>query len=198
MSTVLKQLEDLTGVTYTGTEAQDFLNSMIRAVNDLSEEDWNKLPAEGQQWFNDAAKVISEDDDAEIPSIKGMEEVKEPKKEEKKDDKPEKKKEKEKVKKDPEPAKKGESEESEDEPEKKEPKKRRVGPSAGSIVRSILLDNKDLSLDEVMEELKTRDVDMKRSSAQVIYQGTTRTIEAIIEHGDVKGKDGKVVVSKAG
>jgi len=191
MSTVLEQLVEITGLKYEGMKAQDFLNEMIRAVNELSEEDWNRLPADGQQWFNDAAKVVSEDEEADIPEIPGMEEVAS-------DDEPEKEEEEKKDKKDSEKSDKRDSKEPEKkEPEKKEPKKKRTGPSAGSIVRSILLDNKDLTLDEVMEELAEREVDMKRSSAQVIYQGTTRTIAAILEHGSVLDKEGTKVLKVA-
>jgi hypothetical protein len=175
MSNVFEELVTLTNVALQdGEDTQTYLHRVVKAINDLSEEDWNKIPGEGQAWFNDSAKLIGEAPEGvlpEIPVIPGMPV----------DDKPTKAKKEKKVKEPKEP--------------KAEKKPKREGPPVTSIVRDMVCQNMDLSFTEIKAMLEAQNVAIADSSAQVVYLTAQKTIEAIKRVGGVKDKDGNVVIS---
>jgi len=174
MSNVFEELVTLTNVSIQdGEDTQTYLHRMVKAINDLTEEDWNKIPGEGQAWFNDSAKMISDAPEGilpEIPVIPGMGGADKPKKEKK-------------VKEPKEPKVKAE----------KKPK--REGPPVTSIVRDLVCQNMDLDFAAIKAALEAQNVAIADSSAQVVYLNTQKTFEAIKRVGSVKDKDGKVVIS---
>ena len=77
----------------------------------------------------------------------------------------------------------------------KEPKPK--GPVAALVVRELLCENMDMTLDELMTALKEKEVHMERSSAQVVHLNTIRAFQVATTVGTVKNRAGEVVLKNA-
>lgn len=63
----------VTGLAYVaGEDAQGFLRSILEAINDLGDDQWNDLSASAQDWFNEMARRVENDDRAQIDLLDGM------------------------------------------------------------------------------------------------------------------------------
>lgn len=59
-SKILDELVKVTECTQKrGESDQDYLKRLIKATSDLGDGDWNKLSADAQNWFNDAADSVN-------------------------------------------------------------------------------------------------------------------------------------------
>lgn len=157
---------------------QSYLQRVAVEIQALDETGWDALPGDLQKWYNDAAEIltsVSEDEEPDdLPPL------------------PEGKK-----------SKKGRPKkvvEESEQVEVKEPKEKKVkepkerGPIAANVVRQLLCENVDLSLDEILEKLPEHGVTMQRSSMQVVALNTVRAFEMVMKVGEVKDKEGKVLL----
>ena len=178
-------------------DSQAFLQRVAVEIQALDEAAWNALPDDLQAWYNTAAEILTEVEEGQ--DVGDLPELPEGKKA-KKGKKPtvvaeateESDVEGEAPKKRGRPKK--EVVEGEEKP-KKEPKvKEDRGPTAANIVRELLCENMDLTLDEIMELLPERGVTMQRSSMQVVALNTVRAFEMVVKMTEVKNKAGEVVL----
>lgn len=105
------------------------------------------------------------------------------------------------------PAKRGrkpKQEKAAKEPKEPKPKKEKVvkepkpkGPVAALVVRELLCENMDMTLDELMAALKEKEVHMERSSAQVVHLNTIRAFQVAATVGTVKNRAGEVILKNA-
>ena len=186
MSTVYSDLATACDLEFTAdADEQQYLTNLMQAVNGLEEDSWKGLSSDAQAWFNDAAKLFEDVKDGEtvsIPAPAGMHvDISQGKtSEDASTDAPEK------PIKEPKAAK---------EPKAKKEKKEKVTPGARHI-REILCDDYSLTLKEVMDKLLGRGVEMKKTSAQVVYLNTVRAFETAAELGTVK-KSGTTVLTSS-
>lgn len=173
MSTVYSDLSAACNLEFAAdADEQEYLTSLMQAVNGLEEDAWKGLSSDAQAWFNDAAKLFEEQKEGEPVSI-------------------------------PAPAGMHPDKTSTDAPaDKKEPKakkekvvKEKTTPGARHI-REILCDDYSLTLKDVMAKLSERGVEMKKTSAQVVYLNTVRAFETAAELGTVKKSGETVLTSK--
>mgnify|MGYP000985262640 CR=1 FL=1 len=190
---------------------QAFFQRVAFELQNLSEEDWNKLPVDLQDWYNKAAEVLSmtgeDDEPGTIDMLPGMVKAKKPAKAKKVKEPVEEVEEvieiveDEEVAEKPKRGRKPKADKAPKEPKVKKEKapkepKEPKGPTAANAVREILCENMDRTLDEIMTELEARGVAMQRSSMQVVALNTVRAFEMAIQVGEVRNAAGNVVLSK--
>lgn len=192
----------------TDEDNQAFFQRVAFELQNLSEEDWNKLPVDLQDWYNKAAEVLStageDDEPGTIDMLPGMVKAKKPAKVKKVKEPVEediKVVEDEEVAEKPKRGRKPKADKAPKEPKVKKEKatkepKEPKGPTAANAVREILCENMDRTLDEIMTELEARGVAMQRSSMQVVALNTVRAFEMAIQVGEVRNAAGNVVLSK--
>ena len=175
MSTAYEALASATNLSYDKeADLQEYLNSLIQAVNGLDEDAWTGLSEDAQKWFNDAVKEIEGAEEGATVTLNppaGMIS------EEASDEKA--------------PAEKKPKAKKEKQPKEAKPKKEKVIPAARHV-REILCEDCSLTLAQVMEKLQERGIEMKPSSAQVVYLNTTSAFKVAAEVGEVK--DGANVI----
>lgn len=160
---------------------QSYLQRVAVEIQALDETGWDALPGELQNWYNDAAEILTsvpeDEEPSDLPPLPEGKKSKKgrPKKVVEEGEQVEVKEKKEKKVKEP-----------------KEPKER--GPIAANVVRQLLCENMDLSLDEILEKLPEHGVTMQRSSMQVVALNTVRAFEMVMKVGEVKDKEGKVLL----
>lgn len=183
----------------TDEDNQTYFQRVAFELQNLSEEDWNKLPVDLQDWYNKTAEVLSstgeDDEPGPIELLPGMVKAKKPTKAKKVKEPAEEEVEK------PKRGRKPKAESATKEPKVKKEKapkepKEPKGPTAANAVREILCENMDRTLDEIMTELEARGVAMQRSSMQVVALNTVRAFEMAIQVGEVRNAAGDVVLSK--
>lgn len=183
----------------TDEDNQTYFQRAAFELQNLSEEDWNKLPVDLQDWYNKTAEVLSstgeDDEPGPIELLPGMVKAKKPTKAKKVKEPAEEEVEK------PKRGRKPKAESAPKEPKMKKEKapkepKEPKGPTAANAVREILCENMDRTLDEIMTELEARGVAMQRSSMQVVALNTVRAFEMAIQVGEVRNAAGDVVLSK--
>lgn len=183
----------------TDEDNQTYFQRVAFELQNLSEEDWNKLPVDLQDWYNKTAEVLSstgeDDEPGPIELLPGMVKAKKPTKAKKVKEPAEEEVEK------PKRGRKPKAESAPKEPKMKKEKapkepKEPKGPTAANAVREILCENMDRTLDEIMTELEARGVAMQRSSMQVVALNTVRAFEMAIQVGEVRNAAGDVVLSK--
>lgn len=180
-------------------DSQSFLQRVAVEIQALDEAAWNALPDDLQGWYNATAEILTEVEEGqdlgdlpELPEGKKAKKGKKPAVVAEAADESESDAESEAPKKRGRPKK--EVVEGEEKP-KKEPKvKEDRGPTAANIVRELLCENMDLTLDEIMELLPERGVTMQRSSMQVVALNTVRAFEMVVKMTEVKNKAGEVVL----
>lgn len=60
MSKIQKQLEQATGLTQKrGENADDYRGRLVAAISELSDKEWDALPKEGQDYFNEAVDMMN-------------------------------------------------------------------------------------------------------------------------------------------
>lgn len=159
MATAYKALAEATNLAYDKSgDVQEYLNSLIQAVNGLDEDAWKGLSEDAQQWFNDAVKLIEAADEGTTVTLdppKGMPKAK----------------------------------------AAKAPKAPKATPAARHV-REILCEDASLTLAQVMEKLQERGIEMKQSSAQVVYLNTVSAFRVAAEVGQVSDK-GTVILTAA-
>ena len=72
--TIFEALSKATGVTSPNDDegTQDFLKRLIKAVNKLDEDEFDKLPEDAQDWFNDAARAMTNEKPIQkLPGFEG-------------------------------------------------------------------------------------------------------------------------------
>ena len=194
----------------TDEDNQTYFQRVAFELQNLSEEDWNKLPVDLQDWYNKTAEVLSstgeDDEPGPIDLLPGMVKAKKPAKVKKVKETVEEEEvevvddAEEEVEK-PKRGRKPKAESAPKEPKVKKEKapkepKEPKGPTAANAVREILCENMDRTLDEIMTELEARGVAMQRSSMQVVALNTVRAFEMAIQVGEVRNAEGDVVLSK--
>jgi hypothetical protein len=173
-------IETLKIIQDDSEERQDYLQRVAVEIQALAEDAWNAVPDDLKDWYNNTAELL-----ANVPEGEEVGELPElpiPKPKGKKGR--------------PKKVVEGEEGEAPVKKEKKEKKeKEERGPTAANIVRELLCENMDLTLDEILEMLPERGVQMQRSSMQVVALNTVRAFEMIISLKEVKDKDGNVVIT---
>jgi len=183
MNTTVESLVSITNVTMT-TPPAPFLDAMVAAINELSEEAWNNLPDDGKSWFNEAAKIIENTDEGmgyTLPLIPGMGMEEEAQPEKEASSEPEKNEE-------TQPEKETIGKE-----EKKAKKPKREGPPVTQLAREIFCSDISMTLEELLTKLEEKGIEIKKSTAQNVYLNALRSFETAIELGEVE-KAGKVVL----
>lgn len=192
----------------TDEDNQTYFQQVAFELQNLSEEDWNKLPVDLQDWYNKTAEVLSstgeDDEPGPIELLPGMVKAKKPTKAKKVKEPVEEEfevVENEEEVENPKRGRKPKAESATKEPKVKKEKapkepKEPKGPTAANAVREILCENMDRTLDEIMTELEARGVAMQRSSMQVVALNTVRAFEMAIQVGEVRNAAGDVVLSK--
>lgn len=192
----------------TDEDNQTYFQRVAFELQNLSEEDWNKLPVDLQDWYNKTAEVLSstgeDDEPGPIELLPGMVKAKKPTKAKKVKEPVEEEfevVENEEEVENPKRGRKPKAESATKEPKVKKEKapkepKEPKGPTAANAVREILCENMDRTLDEIMTELEARGVAMQRSSMQVVALNTVRAFEMAIQVGEVRNAAGDVVLSK--
>ena len=176
MSTVYKDLSAACNLEFAAdADEQEYLTSLMQAVNGLEEDAWKGLSSDAQAWFNDAAKLFEDQKEGQavsIPAPAGMHP-------------------------DAEAKTSGDAPAEKKEPAAKKEKvvKEKTTPGARHI-REILCEDYSLTLKDVMAKLLERGVEMKKTSAQVVYLNTVRAFETADELGIVK-KSGTTVLTSA-
>lgn len=67
--TIIEQCVDATGIKdKKGEKRQDYLDRLVKAVQDLGDDDWDKLSESAQAWINKAAKAVNADKDIDEPA----------------------------------------------------------------------------------------------------------------------------------
>ena len=79
MSAIQKELVKLLDVDAPKKAADrpDFLLACVRGLGKVSDEQWNSMSAEAQNWYNDAVDVRNKDKGADVPDFPDYEEEKE-------------------------------------------------------------------------------------------------------------------------
>lgn len=165
----------VTGLTYDGNgEVQEYLAKALTALNDLPEEEWEGLDDSVKTWFNDSAKQMQDpENENPLNLIPGMDEVK--------------------------PAKKrGRPRNPNAAPKEKKTSARRSseGSATANLIRKLLCENMEYTMDQVIEKLEAQGIETKKSYVQVIYLNTARAFEVAKEVGTVHS-NGTLVLTKA-
>lgn len=171
---------------YAGEDKIEFMKHLAQKLSGSSEEQWEALDADAQEWYNVFAASYEENaenpewmppeleglDEAieeyavaekpksagKVPKVKAVKEPKEPK-----------------------------------EPKVKEPKEpKELVPSNSGTMRELLAESYDQSLDDLMNALEERGFVAKRSSAHIVWFNTQRVMDVLLAKGYFKNKAGEV------
>ena len=180
MSDIIKSFTDVTGIVYQGGPAQDFYRSVVQAVAALSDDDWNELSEEAKAWYNECANAYDADgENAVFPPMEGFTETEAVVEEEVAE-------EAEKKTKAPKPPK---------EKKPKAPKEKKVresSPSNSGTMRELLMDNIDISLDDLLKALEEKGMVAKRSSAHIVWFNSQQVMKVMLAKGEFKNGKGEV------
>lgn len=190
------------------TTEQAYLQRVLITISEMGEEDWDQLPENLQEWYNQSMQQMPEGQEepitleapdilkeftakftTEAPAPVAKKRGRKPKAESEQKEPKEPKEPKEKKVKEPKEPK---------EKKVKEPKEQKVprGPVAAQAVREILCGNMALTIDEVLALMAEQGIRMERSSCQVVHLNTIRAFEMIMRVGHVKKANGDVVVTR--
>lgn len=160
-----------------GEETSAFLKRLVIAANAMPDEDWDKLNKAAQEWFNQQSPIATAANEAGVEPVftepDGMTPPPEgtivPREVKKAGRKPK---------------------------EPKEPKEPKVrAEPAADVVRRLICENVEITLDDLMKKLEECGVDMMRSSAQVVHLNTVRAFKTLIDKTkEIKNKAGEVLV----
>jgi hypothetical protein len=193
---VYDKIEEFLKKPYAGEDKLEYLKEVALLLSKAPEEDWDALDPEAQDWyilFADGFENNIDNDDWVPPELDGLDEViaaytpivakpariRSIKEKTEKEPKPVKAAKEPKV---PKTAK-----------EPKTPKTPKVSaPSNSGIMREIILDHFDLTLDCLMDELEKLNVVAKRSSAHIIWYNSLRILEAAVKKGQIVNAAGEV------
>lgn len=195
-------------VTDQDTTEQAYLQRILITISEMGEEEWDQLPEDLQEWYNQSMQQMPEGQEepialvtpdilkeftanftTEAPAPVAKKRGRKPKAES------EQKEPKEKKAKEPKEPKAPKEKKAKEPKEPKAPKAPR-GPVAAQAVREILCGNMALTIDEVLALMTEQGIRMERSSCQVVHLNTVRAFEMIMRVGHVKKANGDVVVTR--
>lgn len=191
---------------------QMYLHRLLIEIDDLPKTKWNVLSFNLKEWFNKSAKIYSEAQtkDIELPTIEGLEEafkklelfksipnaetvlneVKERKKKSKENSKV--------------PTVKVESKEnipvekSTKNKQKEIPVENKVtevsGKSASYYIKKFIIENVDISLEDLILKLKLENLDVKEATVKTMQASIVSIIETIVKDGKVLNSKGNIIL----
>lgn len=179
---IYEKISEALGEGYAGQGESQYLKDAALGLSQLPEDEWNGLGEDIKGWYNEFASAYDangQDEEWVPPTMEGLAEAIEayvP---------PEK------------PAKAAKKEKVAKEPKEPKPKKEKVAkepkesvPSNSGIMRDLLAEAYDVSLDELMTKLEEKGVVAKRSSVHIVWFNTQKTMEVLLKAGGFKDKAG--------